>query len=266
MQTPLKLMTFNISEGGGNEARFARILDLLRRTTPDILILQECEGWEDSKRLAQVSEALGLAFCMSHSRLGEARPRGSGQRHNVAAFSRLPFKRFETHNNAAFLGHCLVEFEVDWDGTALTVFGTQFDAKNENLRFVEARYLRSLLDPAKFRSGLYALAGDLNSLSFNDPYPVDLEAMLRESRTTKYHLPPRYEVLNELADFGWVDGLYLKTPARWVTAPRSSGGVSIDFRTDYLMFSPALAAHVGQTEVVSINDESDHFPVLSLLI
>jgi len=261
MATAIKLMTFNILQGGGDEARFRGVLDVIRRTAPDILILQECLDWENGERLKRVAEVLNV----SHARLAEARPRGSGKRYHLGVFSRLPWESFEVHNSAAFLGHALVKFQVDWGGQPLHILGAHFDAHNENLRFVEARYLRSLLDGAEFREGLYALAGDLNALSAHDPYPPDLEALLRQSMTTKYHLPPRFEVMEEMAEFGWLDGLYLHPPSRWVTAPRYRGGVHIDYRTDYLLFSPRLAGRVAQVEVVPLNDESDHFPVLGLL-
>ena len=266
MASPLKLMTYNILNGGGDESRFRTVLDVIRRAAPDLLVLQECLDWEDGQRLTEVAEVLGIPARPEHARLGLARPRGSGKRHHLAVFSRLSLTAFETHSNPAFLGHALVQCSVSWDGQPLHILAAHFDAKNENLRFVEARYLRSLLDPAQFKSGYYALAGDLNALSSNDPYPVDLEALLRQSLTTKYHLPPRFEVMEELAEFGWLDGLYLRPPARWITAPRHRGGVSIDYRTDYLLFSPALAPRVGGVEVVAGNDESDHLPVMALLL
>ncbi len=264
MSSPLKLVTFNILNGGGDEARFRSILEVIRRASPDLLILQECLDWEDGKRMSQVAEVMGLANQPEHVRLGHARPRGSGKRYHMGVFSRLPIERWTFHDQAAFLGHGMAQFEVQWGEKPLTVFGAHFDAKNENLRFVEARYLRSLIDPVDFRKGLYVLAGDLNSLSANDPYPPDLEALLRQSLTTKYHLPPRFEVSEELAEFGWLDGLYLRPPTRWITAARDRGEVHIDYRTDYIMVSPALVPQVGQVEVVPIHDESDHFPVQAI--
>ena len=46
---------------------------------------------------------------------------------------------------------------------------------------------------------------------------------------------------------------------------RALFGVHIDYRTDYLLFSPRLAERVGQVEVVPIAQESDHFPVQAVL-
>lgn len=266
MSTPLKLMTFNILNGGGDETRFRGVLDVISRVSPDLLVLQECLDWEENgPRLAAVAEALGVPLDPAHARLGKSRPRGSGKSYHLGLFSRLPIQDCQVHNQPAFLGHSLAHLKLDWGGQTLNVIGAHFDAKTENLRFVEARYLRSLLDAADFKKGLYVLAGDLNALSSHDPYPADLEALLRQTMTTKYHLPPRFEVMEELAEFGWLDGLYLKTPGRWITASRDRGGVNIDYRTDYLLFSPILAKRVGTVEVVPINQESDHFPVQAVL-
>lgn len=261
MATPLKIATFNILNGGGDEARFRGVLDVIRRISPDVLVLQECLDWEDNgERVRAVAEMVGSPGC-----LGRSRARGSGKTFHLGLFSRLPVQDFQVYNNPAFLGHSIAHLKLDWGGQLLNVLGAHFDSKNENLRFVEARYLRSLLDPADFKQGLYVLAGDLNALSRHDPYPADLESLLRQSMTTKYHLPPRFEVMEELAEFGWLDGLYLKPPARWITAPRNRGGVHIDYRTDYLLFSPKLAQRVAQVEVVSIDNESDHYPLQAVL-
>lgn len=261
MATPLKIATFNILNGGGDETRFRGVLDVIRRISPDVLVLQECLDWEDNgARVQAVAEVVGSPGC-----IGRSRARGSGKTYHLGLFSRLPVQDFQVYNNPAFLGHSIAHLKLNWGGDTLNVIGAHFDSKNENLRFVEARYLRSLLDPADFKKGLYVLAGDLNALSRHDPYPVELEALLRQSMTTKYHLPPRFEVMEELAEFGWVDGLYLRPPARWLTAPRDRGGVEIDYRTDYLLFSPKLAKRVGQVEVVPISTESDHYPVQAVL-
>ncbi|MBS2036092.1 endonuclease/exonuclease/phosphatase family protein [bacterium] len=261
MANPIKIATFNILNGGGDEQRFRGILQVIRQMAPDVLVLQECLDWEENgARVQAVAEAVGSPGCIARSRA-----RGSGKSYHLGLFTNLPVLDLRIHNDPAFLGHSIAHLKLNWGGDTLNVIGAHFDSKNENLRFVEARYLRSLLDQADFNQGLYALAGDLNALSRHDPYPADLEKLLRESMTSKFHLPPRFEVMEELADFGWVDGLYLKPPARWVTAPRDRGGVQIDYRTDYLLFSPRLAQRVGQVEVVPVGNESDHYPVQAVL-
>ncbi len=248
-------MTFNLLMGG--EERFSAQIRMLAQHRPDVLMLQECLHWEDGQRLGQLSEALELP----HAHLLKARPRGSGNCYHGALLSRLPIAELTVYHNPAWQGHFLAEFELLWGERRLRGFTSHFDSHNENLRFVEARFVASRIEAGAFHSGDYFLGGDLNSLSPLDPYPADLEALLRENLITKYHLPPRFEVMEELANFGWRDGLHLRPLRRWATSPRKG----IDLRTDYLLFSPKLAESVAECEVLPLAGESDHAPVLAML-
>ncbi|HZE97953.1 MAG TPA: endonuclease/exonuclease/phosphatase family protein [Planctomycetota bacterium] len=251
-------MTWNILVGG--EQRFDAILSLLGHVRPDVLVLQECLGWEDRVRLGRVAALLEIPNDAAHATLGLARPRGSGKRYHVALLSRAPIDSVRTHNDPHFLGHGLLEAVIG----GVTLFGAHFDSHNENLRFVEARFLRSRIDPARFASGKYLLAGDLNALSRRDPYPADLAARLATAGTDKYGHPPRFDVTEELEAAGWIDLLYHRgTPPRWISARRNRGGVHIDYRTDYLYASPAMAQALTSIDIVDADDASDHAAVVA---
>ena len=256
----LKVMTLNVLFGG--QDRFEALLALVARESPDLLVLQECLGWDDGERLRQVAAALGPEGTI-HAHLGSARPRGSGSCYHVSLLSRLPPRNVRVHNDPHFIGHALVQCELDAGGP-LTFFGTHYDAHHENLRFVEARYLRSLLEPQAFREGLYLLAGDLNSLSRKDPYPVDLADRVRLAGVEKYGHPPRFDVIDDLEAFGWVDTLRHRpaSPA-WVTARRTRNGVTIDYRTDYIYASPRMAERLLHAEVIDVGDATDHNAVVA---
>ncbi len=258
-------MTFNILAGGGDESRFRGILEMIHHAQPDVLVMQECLGWEDGERLTLVAKAMNLPAKPTFSYLGIARPRVSGRRYHVAVASRFPMQNVVTYNSPFFLGHCIVKFEISVKQQTITLFGTHFDARSENLRFVEARYLRSLIDVEAFNTGDYILAGDLNSLSKRDHYPANLEELLLRSWTTKYHLPPRFEVIAELETFGWVDTLYHNQDQerKWVTAIRDRGGVRIDYRTDYIFASPEMAQMLVKTDIIEAEGVSDHNPVIA---
>lgn len=254
---PLKVMTLNILMGG--EERMPLLLPLIARENPDVLVLQECLGWEGGERLGQVAAALNLPATEAHARLGIARPRPSGNRYHVAVVSRRPLRSARAHNNAHFIGHCLLECGLESGLGPLTLFAAHFDSHHENLRFVEARYLRSLIEPAALGQGAFLLAGDPNCLSRADPYPVDLADRVRRSGMEKYGHPPRFEVIDELESFGWVDALRRRpVSSRWVTAHRHRGGEAIDFRTDYVFASPSLAERLLGADVVDVGDASDH--------
>ncbi len=259
---PLKVMTFNVLQGG--EERFDTIVTFLARESPDVLVLQECLGWDDGGRLRRVAEALEVPQDDAHMVLGQSRSRGSGRCYHVAVVSRPALRSVSVHNNRHFIGHSIVQCELEVSGGPVTLFGTHFDAHHEKLRYVEARYLRSLLDAAAFREGLYLLAGDLNSLSRRDPYPVDLGDRLRTAGNDKYGHPPRFDVIDDIEDYGWVDTLQAR-PAnpKWVTARRNRGGVTIDYRTDYVYASPRMAERLVSAEVIDVGDASDHNPLVA---
>jgi exodeoxyribonuclease-3 len=257
----MKVMTLNVLSGG--EERLDALLALMEREAPDVIVLQECVGWEGGEQLHRVATALKLPAGDTHVRLGTARPRPSGTRYHVAIASRFPLRAVQVHNDPRFLGHCLLRCELD-SVPPLTVFGTHFDAHSENLRFVEARYLRSLLDATTFPESSAILLGDLNSLSRRDPYPADLADRVRRAGVDKYGHPPRFEVIDELESSGWVDVLrHRPTASRWVTARRQRGGERIDYRTDYIFASPGMAERLLYADVVPTNQASDHEALLA---
>ena len=89
---------------------------------------------------------------------------------------------------------------------------------------MEARYLRSLSTPPP-SARAFVLAGDLNSLSRADPYPVDLADRVRRAGVDKYGHPPRFDVIDDLEAFGWVDTLrHRPASPDWVTARREREG------------------------------------------
>jgi exodeoxyribonuclease III len=260
-------MTWNILFGG--EDRFERILALLERVRPDVAVLQECLGWEDGVRLARAARAIGAPAGPAHAVLGHARPRGSGRRFHVAIASRFPLSSVTTHADPARVGHCILEAHIEAPGGRVVVLGTHFDAHGEDERVRDARTLCDLAPRRRVLEERVLVAGDLNALTRRDPYPADLEALLRAAGTTKYGLPPRFDTMEILDRQGFVDLLHRdrsaprRSGAPWVTAVRSKGGVRIEYRTDYLLASPALALGALETSVLDSDGASDHEPVIA---
>ena len=245
-------MSFNILFGG--QDRFEAILELIRELSPDILALQECNGWEDGDRLGETARCMGA----EHTYLGLSSPRGSGKRFHVALLSRFPFQRIETHADRRYQAHCLIEAVIE----DVTVFAAHFVSENENLRFVETRALIGCLPPKEeFRKGRFLLMGDLNAISRKDPYPENLAELVKKAGIDKYHHPPRFDVIDELENYGWMDTLYKMAtpPEHWVTAPRA-----LDFRTDYIFTTPPLIEKLKRCWVHPLTaGQSDHFPILA---
>ena len=252
-------MTFNVLTGA--EDRLARVLEVIREAAPDVLVLQECLGWEGGAELDALASALGVS--RDRVALAEARPRGSGKRYHLAVAARAGVGDLRVHADPAFVGHAIARFDVDVGAARVHVVGAHFDAHSESLRFVEARTLRSLL--AAEAPGHLLLLGDLNSLSRRDPYPADLGELLIRAGTHKYGHPPRFEVIDEIETMGLVDVLRLRPHAGpWVTARRDRGGIAIDYRTDYVFASPPLAERLVRCDVLPSRGASDHEPVLAV--
>jgi exodeoxyribonuclease-3 len=248
-------LTWNILFGG--EERFDAILALLARVKPDVAVLQECLSWDEGDRLSRVAGALGVPYIERHVTLGLARARPSGRRFHVALLSRFPIERTTTHADPELVGHVILEARVATPTPTgpVTVLGTHFDSHGEDQRLRDARTLSTLLRTSE----PLLVAGDLNALSTRDPYPHNFTDLLKSAGTEKYGMPPRFEVMPLLESAGLVD----LRPDPWVTAMRDRGGVRIDYRTDYLLASPPLAAHCRSVEVIACQGASDHEPVLA---
>jgi exodeoxyribonuclease III len=261
----MKVMTLNVLLGG--EKRFDAIRELLAAEQPDLLVLEECLGWEDGARLSAVAEAIGIPADTDHTLLGVANARPSGLSHHIALVSRAPIARSRIHTPRE-VAHCLVEAELDLDGAPLRVLGAHLHANNEDSRLVEVSALLAIAPSDALRTEAWILCGDLNSIARHDPYPADLDDRLDRAGVHKYGHPPRFEVMDRLFAAGWIDALHERPRSdRWVTARRARGvpGAVVDTRTDYILFSTALAARLVGAEVIDVGSASDHHAVVAEL-
>lgn len=257
----MRAMTLNLLLGG--QDRLPGLRALLAGVRPDVLVLQECLGWDEA-RLNELARAVRLPDDPWHARLGLARPRPSGARYHLALLSRWPIQRFVVHNDPAVVGHALLQAEIDTPGGPLRVLGAHFDSHGEALRVREAELARALLPPSTLARERCLLAGDLNALCRHDPWPVDLSARLEAAGVHKYGLPPRFDTLDLLLGAGWVDLVQRRAPgAPWATAVRGPPDRQVLTRTDYLLASPALAAELETIERVDVGALSDHHGLLA---
>jgi len=258
-------MTFNVLMGG--EDRFDAICGILAAERPDVLVLEECLGWEDGARLRRVAEAIGVPADERHTVLGSANRRPSGRRFHVALVSRAPIARSTVHAPTE-VAHCVVEAELDTGGGPLVVVGAHLHANDEDSRLVEVEALLDIVPPDALRSGDWVLGGDLNSISRHDPYPRDLDDHLARAGVHKYGHPPRFDVMDRLYAVGWIDALRERPNGqRWVTARRARGeaGAAVDTRSDYVLLSPSLLPRLIAADVVDVGGASDHHAVVAEL-
>jgi exodeoxyribonuclease-3 len=263
----MRVMTQNILFGG--EGRFAALCEVLAAARPDVLVLQECLGWEDSVRLRELARALHIPEEERHVFLSHSNARASGKRYHLALLSRIPLRSIRVHTEG--MAHSV--FEARFAGAAepgaeRVLFGTHLVAANEDARLAETEVLLSHVAPSLARGAEVILAGDLNALSPGDPYPGDLDERFARLGIVKYGWPARFDVMQRLFAAGFVDALERRADgAPWVTAVRGrrDGGVDtgerVDTRTDYVLLSPALAPRLRGCGVVDVRDASDHHGV-----
>lgn len=258
----MRFVTFNVLVGG--EDRLDAICALLASARPDLLVLQECVGWEDGRALRAVAEAIGVPRLDRHVTLGVAHARPSGQRYNVGILSRAPLERVALHTRN--LAHCVVEAHVELDGEDVVVLATHLVSTDEDARLAEVAELVRIAPPEAIAKGRYVLAGDLNALARHDPYPSDLDDRLARAGMEKYGHPTRFDVMDRLFAAGWLDALHVKPAStRWITARRERNGEVIETRTDYVLLSPVLAPKLASADVIDAGDASDHDAVTATL-
>lgn len=265
MATRLRLMTFNLFEGGSGAG--GRRLDLaaavIRAARPDVLGLCEAHGLvEDPARFADLCAAVGM-----RGRIAAA-PSG----YHVALLGRTPhvvteFEPVDVRGlNPIGIGNVRVATRGD-----VQVAVAHLDYREPAGREAETRALASLLDPACPRIVL----GDLNALSHSDGLTrADLLAL------PLHHVERHVEADGEVAtgttrvleEAGMVDAWRAANPA----APAGEGStVPTDvpepphfapMRIDYVFVSADLARGLAGCRVIRdppAPQASDHFPVLA---
>ena len=261
----MKVMTLNVLMGGEN--RFDAICAILAAARPDVVVLQECVGWDDRGRLAAVARAIGVPADDRHTLLGSANARPSGRRYHLGLVSRMPIAAGRGHAPDC-VHHCIIEARLDGDRGLgpLVILGAHLHANDEDSRLGEVEELLRIAPPEAVRAGAYVLCGDLNSLTRQDPYPPELDEQLARAGMHKYGHPPRFEVMDRLLAAGWIDALHERPRSeRWVTARRQRGVGTVDTRTDYVLISPPLMPRLVVADVIDVGQASDHQGVVAEL-
>ena len=122
MSEPCRLLSYNILDGAPGD-RLDQVCEVILALQPDIVCLQECNGWQADglRRFREVGERLGLAghFARANSA------------YNLSVFSRYECDRFVNHR-AAGLGHtfCDAVFRTP-GGSRLRVVNLHFTPHSE---------------------------------------------------------------------------------------------------------------------------------------
>lgn len=244
----MKIISFNLLNGAYNPSdRLTRITELLKPLEADVCLLQECTDWSQAQL-----KLFGRSIGLNHGFLTQSNARGSGKRYNLGALSRKPFVLKESHT-PELLAHAFQELKIE--DFPHSIFHGHLVANSEEARIKEIEWFLG-----EEREGI--LAGDLNSLCPNDPYPPDFAERMAAAKVEKYGHPPQHEVMSKLSEAGWS----APTPAEdnWVTRWRTEAEPPLPTRTDYILAKGKARESLTEIRVVRLeNDESDHNPVLA---
>jgi exodeoxyribonuclease-3 len=254
-------MTYNIRTGGRDRRgdRLDAIIEVLAGVAPDVLALQELDGFTpDGERMRRVAAALRMRPVMGRSLIG--RP--------VAVLVREPARIQEGGTLVGPFHHAAARAVVDTDRGPLTVIGAHLCPFSSRHRLWEARWLVRRARPAD--DGLVLLMGDLNSL---DPWTDHAHRLRR--------LPLRYRVRHlrwgrvdtravaRLAAGGFVDLFRHAGTGSELTVPTAYAGREFSgMRVDYALGSAPVAARAVSCRVViggPAESASDHYPVVAEL-
>lgn len=260
----LKLITYNLLYGGrdgGQTHRLRLATQLLQQEHPDIVLLQECEGFADGggRTLHELEAALGMRGFLALA--------PKTQQH-LAILLRAPLRPLSFQTQPADLHHALATLELSWPGAAapLTVVDTHLCPFGPLPRRAEAAMIIGT-HPAK---GLMLLAGDFNATSHHDAEPEHFQELAPSYRMR--HLADDLcsadrSVMRAFELAGWVDlGHRFGDPTPTVLTKAFPDCNLPRHRSDYVLASPELAAAARRYAVlrnVLSEQASDHYPVMA---
>jgi endonuclease/exonuclease/phosphatase family metal-dependent hydrolase len=242
----LKLLSYNIRFGG--RGREARLAEVIRAISPDLVIFQEATDPVVIERLANDTNS----------------PYWSAQRsHSIAYISRIKIAYHEWHYPAGAKHSFL---EVVPEGSEARIFGLHLSARfskwDERQR---AREIRNLLKGIeRHQSGFHVLVGDFNTLAPGEIMEVQrMPAWIRALVWISGRDIQR-ETIQVMLDAGYADGYRRVHPdIKGYTFPTWDPHVRLDYVFVPSSFAERLKSCEVITEVPGVSHASDHLPLLA---
>jgi endonuclease/exonuclease/phosphatase family metal-dependent hydrolase len=242
--TPLKLMSWNIQEGGG-EGRLDAIAALIGAQKPDCVALLEVDSLRNADALAS---ELRMALTYGEANCPSA----------VAWLTVQPPIKAENHRLPQ-LAKTLLEIELDWDHAPLRLFATHLGSRWDIPQPAdEVVTILQVLEHS--RRDRHILAGDLNALRPGDPVGTPATGETRSGDAADD--APRLAI-RRILEAGYVDCFrHLHPRRRGFTYPSQSAWL----RLDYIFASPGLTPYLDGCDVIDTRlacRASDHLPVVA---
>jgi endonuclease/exonuclease/phosphatase family metal-dependent hydrolase len=252
-KSTVKIMTYNLLDGAAGQ--LGQVVAVVNAESPDVLVLNEANGFDQDDRLAEFAAATGF----DHYHLEAC---GDGDDYHVAVLSKLPFKTVRALHPFARAG-VLVTVETDLGEIALV--GTHLTPYSEDGRVAEAKLIVEALKPYP----MSIVMGDLNSLSPNDDYAAALPSF-NDTQVKKFTAGGklRFDTMTLFAENNFIDTATLFGKQGDITAPTSvtKDVAHSNMRLDYILVSPALKDRVSNYQVIKnqlTEVASDHYPVVA---
>lgn len=241
----LRLLTYNIRYGGSG--REDRLLSVIRRCNPDVVVFQEATRPAVVERLARGADMPQWA---------------SRARQSLGFMSRIPVAHHEWHqprlSRHAFL-------EIVLRGTEFRIFGLHLSAVHaawtERRR---ARELRALLKSIeRHQAGFHVLAGDFNTLAPGEL--LDIRHLPRRLRALVWLSGGaiRWRTIQMVLDAHYVDGFRVyHRDVPGFTFPTWNPHV----RLDYVFLPEPYVRRLKSCTVITgadVLDASDHMPLMA---
>ncbi len=256
---PLKVMTYNILEGGKD--RLDVIASVVRAANPDILGVTEANGWEVPERLRAVGDALGMRGVVGRATSG----------FHVALLTREPWAIDSSGSEFYPFFHAALWAKIRLDkDRVLTAVVAHLDPFSPQGRLAEIRALCRHAIPGERA----ILMGDFNCMAPGDDVDPSVLELPRNvlARFVRDGREPiefdRREI--ELAEWaGFVDvyrALNPKKPGWTLMTTRYGAALRSRMRIDFLFATPRFARRAVAAEVIESDESrraSDHYPLLT---
>jgi exodeoxyribonuclease-3 len=254
----MRLMTFNILTGGvdaGDPARLAHICELVRGVRPDLLVLQECNGFERHgfRTLYQLERELGMRGVFVPSSTG----------YSVSFFSRVG-QLLETEGLDDQMHHTAIVATLLIGGERVRIIGAHLCPFGGETRIAEVQHLLRYIGKEHV-----FVVGDLNALSPRDAGTINMRGWLPRRRARHQlaggggSLDTR--AISALEDCELVDTFHARlgasAPATCQTRLRD-GSQDYQVRIDYIFATAAANERVLRCERVDgplADSASDHY-------
>jgi exodeoxyribonuclease-3 len=257
-------MTYNILTGGNDShgaGRLEHICQTIVGARPDVVVLQECNGFERNgyEAMHRVEAAIGMRGVLAIASTG----------FHVGLFVRQPACRLvQTYRLDAEVHHAVIAATLEFEGVPLTVVGAHLNPFGGLSRLAEVQHLIRFI-----RGERVFVVGDLNSLSSVDADRYDPSGWLPRRRARHVRLGEGggldTRAIAALEECQLIDCFRPDPPLRpWLPTnqtPLLDTWPSYQVRIDYIFADAASAARITHRERVDggpADGASDHYPLL----